>query len=352
MIRELQKKQLKKVFIILAIAVAIGGFFGYFSKMAVIDLVKGPVPLTEESNLEELEGSYVSWELKYPLGEFIEIKKKTRVRGYTSSPRRSRAGYVALDPEREILIAVELPAKRDEEVEAQMDLFYEAMESGKELPKTGLSVKGELEKLDLESRKYFLSALRGTGLSDLVDGDVYQITDGEIKGDAPETIIFITGFVVLLLVLLFGELFLTIKKSVKKTFESYINANPSITMEAMENDFAQAEKVGGIWVGHRWTYGQMLDHYFIDNSQLVYAHIREESGRNGTSYWFCWNMLDGTQEKVSASEKNCRKLLEITARMPHVVASNSPEMAYLYQHNREQFLNLRYRGQEDAPSDL
>ena len=114
MIQELQKKQLKKVLTILAIAVAIGGFFGYFSKMAIIDLVKGPIPLTAESNLEELEGSYVSWELKYPMGEFIEIKKKTRVRGYTSSPRRSRAGYVAFDPEREILIAVELPAKRDE----------------------------------------------------------------------------------------------------------------------------------------------------------------------------------------------------------------------------------------------
>ena len=159
MIQELQKKQLKKVLTILAIAVAIGGFFGYFSKMAIIDLVKGPIPLTAESNLEELEGSYVSWELKYPMGEFIEIKKKTRVRGYTSSPRRSRAGYVAFDPEREILIAVELPAKRDEEVEEQMDLFYEAMESGEELPQTGLSVKGELEKLDSESRKYFLSAL-------------------------------------------------------------------------------------------------------------------------------------------------------------------------------------------------
>lgn len=109
--------------------------------MAIIDLVKGPIPLTAESNLEELEGSYVSWELKYPMGEFIEIKKKTRVRGYTSSPRRSRAGYVAFDPEREILIAVELPAKRDEEVEEQMDLFYEAMESGEELPQTGLSVR-------------------------------------------------------------------------------------------------------------------------------------------------------------------------------------------------------------------
>ena len=345
MIQELQKKQLKKVLTILAIAVAIGGFFGYFSKMAIIDLVKGPIPLTAESNLEELEGSYVSWELKYPMGEFIEIKKKTRVRGYTSSPRRSRAGYVAFDPEREILIAVELPAKRDEEVEEQMDLFYEAMESGDELPQTGLSVKGELEKLDSESRKYFLSALRGTGLSELVDGDVYQIADGEIKGDKPETIIFIAGFVALLFALLFGELILTVKKSVKKTFESYINANPSITMEAMENDFAQAEKVGGIWVGRRWTYGQMLEQYFIDNSKLVYTHIREESGRNGTSYWFCWHMLDGTQEKVSASEKNCRKLLEITARMPHVVASNDPEVAYLYQHNREQFLNLRYRGQ-------
>ena len=60
MIQELQKKQLKKVLTILAIAVAIGGFFGYFSKMAIIDLVKGPIPLTAESNLEELEFPFVN----------------------------------------------------------------------------------------------------------------------------------------------------------------------------------------------------------------------------------------------------------------------------------------------------
>lgn len=139
-------------------------------------------------------------------------------------------------------------------------------------------------------------------MSELVDGDVYQIADGEIKGDKPETIIFIAGFVALLLHF-FWRTYFDCKKVCEKTFESYINANPSITMEAMENDFAQAEKVGGIWVGRRWTYGQMLEQYFIDNSKLVYTHIREESGRNGTSYWFCWHMLDGTQEKVSASEE-------------------------------------------------
>ena len=39
---------------------------------SVFDAIKGPVELTAEMSLQEMEGQYVSYEVKYPLGTYME----------------------------------------------------------------------------------------------------------------------------------------------------------------------------------------------------------------------------------------------------------------------------------------
>lgn len=41
-------------------------------EFSVFDAIKGPVELTAEMSLQEMEGQYVSYEVKYPLGTYME----------------------------------------------------------------------------------------------------------------------------------------------------------------------------------------------------------------------------------------------------------------------------------------
>ena len=313
---------------------------------SVIGFFKGPVELTSESDWEEMTGEYISWEVKCPLGEYMETTKTTTINGASTGTKKSRSSWIVLDEEQGILLSVEVPVKRYDEIDAQCDRFYEAFEqtaedSDIEIPE-GILVAGTMEVLRGEELKYFRQAALTAGLP--VEGNIYHIRDGIIYGAHDGNIwgTLLVGGILLLIPLLL--LIKTMMNSAKKLIKKYLQEHPNITMEQLESDFAASEKVNQVWIGQNWTFSPKMKELLFDNQQLVWVHCGSVRMGKGVNFYVWWNLVDGSERKVSLSSlKKCTKVVEAYRRFPHVLVGSNPEYAYLLANDREALLDIAYR---------
>ena len=162
MLKKLRMGQIMSVLWIILIMLALCGFVFYKMGPGVLDMVKGATELTEEKDLEDMVGEYVTWTVKYPLGEYMETMTTTKVNGVSTGTKKSNSSWIVIDEEREILMSVEVPAKRYDEIDRQSDLFYRA-ESENDMTGEGVIVTGTLEILSGEELRYFKEAANYAG---------------------------------------------------------------------------------------------------------------------------------------------------------------------------------------------
>lgn len=122
---------------------------------SVFDAIKGPVELTAEMSLQEMEGQYVSYEVKYPLGTYMEETVTKKVNGVSTGTSRSRLGYIVYDENRDDFLAVECAVKQEDEMEGLVDQFWAALDGQGDVADTGIVIKGSLELLMGEDLRYY-----------------------------------------------------------------------------------------------------------------------------------------------------------------------------------------------------
>lgn len=321
---------------------AMGAVMFWYTDFSVLECVKGPTALTADSDLEELEGEYVSLEVKYPLASYLETTKTTKVNGASTGTKRDRVSYVVVDEELEMFLGVDVSVKKEDAMEELADLFWNSFDSEAEIPEPeGLTVKGTLIRLTGEDLGYYGEFMDYMEIP--YDEPVYQIMDGQINGESMTNILGMSVLGLILLLFALVILVKTFRHSANRQVKAYLQKNPDIRMEDMEQDFAQAEQIGSFWIGRRWTFGHKLTDAFLENQSVIWVHSCTESNRKTTTTYLLWEFLDGTYEKVSMSEKRCKEMMEFYSRFPHIVVGNSPDYAYLLKNNKEEFLNLKYR---------
>ena len=163
------------------VLLVIGYVMFAMTNFSVFDAIKGPVELTAEMSLQEMEGQYVSYEVKYPLGTYMEETVTKKVNGVSTGTSRSRLGYIVYDENREDFLAVECAVKQEDEMEDLADQFWAALDGQGDVAETGIVIKGSLELLMGEDLRYYKKNL-GSVL-DEVPESAYVITGGKIKGD-------------------------------------------------------------------------------------------------------------------------------------------------------------------------
>ena len=110
------------------VLLVIGYVMFAMTNFSVFDAIKGPVELTAEMSLQEMEGQYVSYEVKYPLGTYMEETVTKKVNGVSTGTSRSRLGYIVYDENREDFLAVECAVKQEDEMEDLADQFWAALD--------------------------------------------------------------------------------------------------------------------------------------------------------------------------------------------------------------------------------
>lgn len=342
MIRTLTIKNRITAFLCFLFAAILSGVLLSASLSGFIDAVKGPVALTGEVDPEELEGAYVSWEVKYPLEQYMETTRSKKVNGVSTGAKTYRVSYAAIDDEHGIFLGVEVPVNKSEQMNALADRFWNAVD-GEEMPedRKGLPVKGTLERLDGEELQYFKQLMAYMDVA--VEEPVYQITDGKIQGEEISTVYCLVGIGLISLLIGLAILVRSFTHSVKKEVNAYLEANPEIRLEDMDQDFSQAEKVGKCRIGRKWTFCHSMNHYFAENRSIIWVHFFTKSSRRSVTTYLVLELLDGQSEQIAMSEKKCKQIMEIYSRFPHIVVGNSPDHAYLLKNDREEFLNRKYR---------
>ena len=325
---------------------ALGGFLLSQVGLSSITALKGSKPLTAEAELSEMVGSYVSWEVKYPVDEYMETTKTTKINGISTGTKKARSSWLVLDEDRGILLSIEVPSKRYEEMLDQSDLFFDALNMSAELPETGVTVSGSLEILEGEDLDYFKYAADYMEL--YMEPVVYHISDGWIHGESLTNIYGLTAIGSVLVLFALFILVKTLKDSAKKLTQEYLAANPGVTMEDLESDFAAAQEQAKVFIGRKWTFCAKLSKLILDNSQIIWVHTGSMRRGRSVNFYVWWEMLDGSTQKISmSSEKKCTSVMEAYSQFPHILTGNSSEYAYLLQNDREQLLGLKYRGQSE-----
>lgn len=346
MVKKLRMGQIMDSLWIVLICLALSGFMLYKMGPGLIALIKGPELLTAEKDLAEMEGKYVSWEVKYPVDIYMETTKTTKVNGVSTGTKKHRTSWLVIDEDRGICLSIEVPAKRSNEMMAQSNKFFAAMETETDVTGSGVQVAGSLEVLEGEELGYCRQVAGSYMLP--TEDKVYHIRDGSIHGESKTNIYGISAIGSFLFLIVLFIIVKTLRNSAKKLIDRYLEQHQDVTMEQLEQDFAQAQEINKVWVGKRWTFspkmGPDMQHLLFDNDQLIWVHTESvRSGRN-VNFYVRWNLIDGSERQVSlSSEKKCVQVMEKYEQFAHVVVGNSAEYGYMLRNDIEAFLNLKYR---------
>lgn len=342
MLRKLRMGQIKNVIGFFLFCAGISIWMFVDTGLSCITALMGAKPLSAEAELSDMVGKYVSWEVQYPVDEYMETTRTTKVNGVSTGTKKDRSSWLVLDENRGICLSVEVPYKRYEEMVDQAEVFYDAMEQNIELSAAGVKVSGTLEILEGEDLSYYNRMARKLDLDS--DAVIYHISDGRIHGEKLSNVYFITAFASIVFLFAMYILIATLKDSPKKKIKEYMASAPSVTMEELESDFASADRQNGFFIGKKWTFSPRLDKLIFDNRQVIWVHTNSQQYKQGVTYYLLWEMLDGSTQKVSfSSEKKCKAVMKCYSQFSHIVTGNSSEYTYLFRSDREAFLNMKYR---------
>lgn len=351
MLKKLRMGQILDGLWVLLLFLAMSVFMLFKMGPGLIDLVKGPTVLSGEARLENMVGEYVSWTADYPVEEYMETTKTTKVNGVSTGTKKSRSSWLVLDEQRGICLSIEVPVKHYDEMDRRADLFYQSLEDGTELAGEGITVAGTLEVLEGEELRYFKQMAGYVGLS--VEGVVYHIGDEVIRGESKMNTLGISFIGIVLLLIVVFIIVKTLKNSAKKLIGQYLEKNPGVTMEQLESDFDAAEKVNKVWIGKRWTFSPKLREILLDNRQVVWVHSGSVRSGRSVNFYVWWYMIDGSEKQVSlSSEKKCKEVMEKYNMFSHILVGNDSEYGYLLRNDKEAFLNMKYQANQMDGIDL
>ena len=282
---------------IVLICLALSGFMLYRMGPGLIALIKGPEPLTAEKELAEMEGKYVSWEVKYPVDIYMETTKTTKVNGVSTGTKKHRTSWLVIDEDRGICLSVLVPARKCGEMEELCDRFYDALENDAQMPAEGIVVQGSLERLEGEDLHYYERAMRSAELP--IEDVVYHIGDGRIGKNTMSNVYGISGIALAMAALALILIISTMKDPVRKRVNRYLAANPDVTLDQLNNDFAGAQKTGTVWVGNRWTFAANLKEVLFANRDVVWVRTGKERSGRSISFLVYVYLIDGTMKRLS-----------------------------------------------------
>ncbi|MDE6203995.1 MAG: hypothetical protein K2G19_11035, partial [Lachnospiraceae bacterium] len=186
MLKKLRMGQIMDSLWIILCCLAFSGFMLWKMGPGLVALIKGAQPLTAGKELAEVEGTYVSWNVKYPVDVYMETTKTTKVNGVSTGTRKYRSSWLVIDEDRGICLSVEVPEKRYDEMLEQSDRFFDAIQAETDITDGGVEVAGSLEVLEGEELRYFKQVAGSYGLP--VEDKVYHIRDGIVHGESKTNI--------------------------------------------------------------------------------------------------------------------------------------------------------------------
>ena len=104
MLKKLRIGQIMDTLWLFLVVAALSIFMLSHAGLSSITALMGPRPLKSDADLDEMTGKYVTWEVKYPVDEYMETTKTTKVNGVSTGTKKDRSSWLVLDEDRGICL--------------------------------------------------------------------------------------------------------------------------------------------------------------------------------------------------------------------------------------------------------
>lgn len=340
---EVLKKNCKKSFfvrIIITIVIIVG--LGIWKGGSIFQYIKGPTAIGVGTNLDSLEGKYVTYNAKYLIDEFI---RKTSKNSKTNVEKLTDIGYLVYDVDNNYFLGILVNAKTQNKMNQLIQESWDWMNGDIENVSSFVAVTGTLEKLTGQKLSYFNETVDNF-ISEEMKNSAYAvcITDKEIDGMSIEGIYVIMGALVIAILYFIYICIRAGSNQYDKNIKKYLTKNTQVSLSDIESDFNAAQKVTDkIWVGKRWTiFTEGMYAKILPNDQIVWAYYYKRTGKNSVSRinTYCF---DKTVEYIQASESVAEQILGIyQMQQPHIVIGYSKEIQKDFDKDYQKFLQARY----------
>lgn len=127
-----------------------------------------------------------------------------------------------------------------------------------------------------------------------------------------------------------------------KRVNRYLAGHPGVTLELLDEDFAEAKQFGDIWVGKKYTYVPGLDRVLLENDRIVLVRYKVNETENDITYRVCWCMVDGKEYRVPITLCRLWSLQEYYSAFDHMIIDNNPKYNRMFMHDLKQLLDIKY----------
>lgn len=310
---------------------------------ALLAFYSGPVPIEAGMDYEAAEGSYVGFDARIFIDEYV---RQTQKSSGSKSERLKNIGYLVLLEDDGYLFGVEMPASKEEEMNRFLDSTYAWLAEDGEEPTEIKQIRGTWTKMSGKRLKYYKEQITEDLGEEYLDAALPYFIDTGSIGSLKMIGVYMWSAV--LAALLLYLIYITVRflsGSFKKPIMSYLAAHPDTSLERIESDFGSAGVIGNsIWVGRRWTlYTSGLNAMILDHSTLVWAYYYRRTGRYSESSLRVFD-TNKTMYTINASKKEAMEILELYSKdHGHMVLGYTSELENLFQKDFQEFLNLRFR---------
>ena len=322
-------------------AIIIGAVF-FFSGKSILMFLKGPVPITAGMDYDAAEGTFVSFDAQYIIDEYVRLTERNTD---TKKEKLKNISYFVYYKEDGYFFGIEVPSSQEEEMNQYIDDTISWLnEEVSELTNVK-SVKGTWTALTGKRLQYYQEQITDDLGAEFLDMALPYYIDTNNVGERTYVSIYIClAVIALAIIFLIYSLVQYFTGSSQKKLKKYLEANPTVTMENLEADFASATAVSGnIWVGRRWTFriaGIYAD--LLENKNLVWGYYYYRSGRHSESALRLYD-INQHEHSLNAAEKQATAALNIyKQQQPHMVIGYQKDLEQLYRKDFQGFLNLRY----------
>lgn len=322
-------------------AIIIGGVF-FFSGKPILMFIKGAEPITAGMDYDAAEGSFVSFDAKYIIDEYV---RQTERNSDSKKETLKNISYFIYFEEDGYFFGIEVPSSKEDEMNQYIDDTISWLNGETEELTNFKSVKGTWTELTGKRLQYYQEQITDDLGAEFLDIALPYYIDTNKVGERTFVSIYICLAVIALTVIyLLYSLIQYFTGSSQKHLKKYLDANPSVTMEHLEVDFASASAISGnIWVGRRWTFhisGIYAD--ILENKDLVWGYYYHRSGRHSESTLRLYD-INKHLHGLNASEKEAMAALNIyEQQQPHMVVGYKKETEKLFDKDFQGFLDLRY----------
>lgn len=342
MLETLKKRVTKNLMWRIVISVIIVGAVFFYSGKSILMFVKGPEPITAGMDYDAAEGSYVSFDAQYIVDEYV---RQTERNTDTKKETLKNISYFVYFEEDGYFFGIELPSSKEDEMNQYIDDTISWLNGEVDELTNTKSVKGTWTELTGKRLQYYQEQITDDLGEEFLEIALPYYIDTNKIGDRSFLSIYICLAILAVTILYFiYTLIRYFTGSTQKNIKKYIEANPSVSMEHIEADFASASAISSsIWVGRRWTFHVSgISTQLLENKDLVWGYYYHRTGRNSESSLRLYD-INRRLHTLAASEKEAMAALNVyEQQQPHMILGYKKELEKTFQKDFQGFLNLRY----------